>query len=177
MANIVYIATSIDGYIADRNNKLDWLEMVPNPEHSDLGFTDFMDRVDALVMGRNTYETVIGFEGEWPYSKPVFVCSHKLREIPEKLKGKVSFIQGSPEEIIEKLNERGYKNIYVDGGRTIQSFLRADMIDEMIISKIPILLGGGTPLFDELPEHREFELVSVDVLLNQIVSIRYRTKS
>ena len=176
MANIVYIATSIDGCIADRNNGLEWLETVPNPENRDLGFADMMSRIDALVMGRNTYETVLGFGIEWPYSKPVFVCSRSLKDIPGKLKDKVFLVSGTASEITENLRSRGYKDLYIDGGKTIQGFLREDMIDEMIITKIPVLLGGGTALFGDLPEHMDFELISAEVLLDQIVSLRYRRK-
>ncbi|MDC7242331.1 MAG: dihydrofolate reductase family protein [Spirochaetales bacterium] len=173
MGNLVYIATSIDGYIADRNRGLDWLETVPNPQQSDLGFQDLMNRVDALVMGRNTFETVLGFGIEWPYIRPVFVCSKSLKSIPEVLKERVSLIQGSPESIVEELNRKGYRNLYIDGGLTIQAFLRADLIDEMIISTIPVLLGGGIPLFGTLPEIKTFDLISSEVLLGQIVSSRY----
>jgi dihydrofolate reductase len=176
MANYVYIGTSIDGYIADREGGLGWLDTVPNPENIDTGFSAFMERVDAVVMGRNTYETVLGFGGEWPYPKPVFVCSRTLREIPERLNRKVFLIQGSPEEMTEQLKAGGYENLYIDGGRTIQGFLRDDLIDEMIISRIPVLLGGGTPLFADLPEHRAFEFVSTELVLDQIVSTRYRRK-
>ena len=76
MTNIVYIATSLDGYIADKDGGLDWLNSIPNPENVDLGFANFMERIDALVMGRATFETVCGFDVEWPYPKPVFVLSN-----------------------------------------------------------------------------------------------------
>ncbi|MDC7219401.1 MAG: dihydrofolate reductase family protein [Spirochaetales bacterium] len=177
MANYVYIGVSLDGYIADRNNGLDWLNTVPNPHNEDLGFAAFMERVDALVMGRNTFETVVGFGGEWPYSKPVFVCSRTLKDIPVQLKDKVFLIQGSPKEIMGSLNRKGYENLYIDGGRTIQGFLKADLIDELILSTIPVLLGGGTSLFGDLPEHQVYELISSEVLLNQIVSSRYVRRS
>lgn len=176
MANIVYIATSIDGYIADRNNKLDWLEMVPNRENIDMGFYDFLSTVDAMVMGRNTYESVLSMGIEWPYSIPVFVYSRSLKSIPEELKEKVSIIMGEPGEITEKLNSRGYERLYIDGGKTIQSFLEVDLIDKMIITKIPVLLGGGIPLFGALPEHLEFKLVSVETFLDQMVSSTYVRK-
>lgn len=176
MANIVYIAASIDGYIADLNNGLDWLQMVPNPDKLDLGYGELIDRIDALVMGRNTYKTVAGFGGEWPYTKPVFVYSSSLKNIPEELTGKVEIIQGSPYEITDDLTERGYTNLYIDGGQTIQGFLDADLIEELIITRIPVLLGGGIPLFGKLSEHREFEHVSTEVLLDELVTTRYRRK-
>jgi dihydrofolate reductase len=174
LGNIVYAGTSIDGYIADSDNKLDFLSCVPNPDNDDLGFSELIDRVDAVVMGRNTYETVLGFGGEWPYSKPVFVCSRTIQDVPEELRGRVSVINGSPNEITKTLNKRGLRDLYIDGGRTIQGFLEADMIDEIILSIVPILLGGGFPLFGQMLEHRKFELLSSEILLGQIVRMSYR---
>ena len=174
MSNLVYIAASIDGYIADRNNKLDWLQMVPNPDNSDFGYAAFLDGIDAIVMGRNTYEMVVSFGGDWPYSKPVFVLSHSLKLFPEKLQGKVNLIKGTPGEITNTLNNQGFENLYIDGGYTIQSFLEANLIDELIITRIPVLLGGGIPLFGKLSEHRKFKHISTEVLLGEMVVSRFR---
>jgi len=77
--NSVFIATSLDGYIADRNGKIDWLNTIPNPDNNDMGYTEFTKGIDALLMGRKTFETVLGFDGDWPYNKPVFVLSNKLK--------------------------------------------------------------------------------------------------
>ena len=173
MANYVFVGTSIDGYIADKDNKLDWLETIPSPEEDDC-FSEFMDRIDAVVMGRNTFETVLGFHEEWPYNKPVFVCSRTLKEIPNELQEKASIIQGTPEEITKTLNDKGFKNLYIDGGQTIQGFLEADLIDELSITIIPILIGGGVSLFGDLSSHRRFELVSNEVFLNQIITLKYQ---
>ncbi len=151
----VYIAASIDGYIADTEGGIDWLHEQPNPELSDYGYSEFMNNIDALVMGRNTFEKVQSF-GEWPYQKKVFVLSNVLKEIPEELVGKIEIIGGSPKEIITRLNIAGYKNLYIDGGKTIQEFLQLDLIDELIITRIPILLGKGIPLFGELTEPQRF---------------------
>ena len=82
MANYVYIATSLDGFIADKDGGLDWLMEIPNPDKSDYGFAEFMNTVDALLMGRKTFEIVVSF-GQWPYTKPVFVLSNSLKEIPD----------------------------------------------------------------------------------------------
>lgn len=176
MKNIVYIATSLDGYISDRDGSLEWLEMVPNTSGSDMGFNEFISDIDAIVMGRNTYEVVLSFDIPWPYTKPVFVLSHKLSSIPNELEGKVEIISGSPKEVTKNLNSRGYKNLYIDGGKTIQEFLREDLVSEMIITKIPILLGGGVRLFDTLPHHLEFTLKSSKIFLDQLVMSRYKRK-
>jgi len=174
MANIVFIGVSLDGYIADKNGGLEFLDCIPNPDHDGLGFPELMARIDALLMGRSTYETVLNFGGEWPYSKPVFVLSNSLTSLPEHLKGKVELISGSVEEVTEQLNQQGFTNLYIDGGKLIQSFLKLDMIDELVISKMPILLGGGTSLFGDLQSHLMFEHVSTEVLLRAIVQSRYK---
>jgi dihydrofolate reductase len=174
--NLVFIARSLDGYIADKNGGIDWLTSIPNPDHDDAGFGSFMDNVDALVMGRKTFETVCGFEGEWPYKKPVFVLSKTLNSIPEKYKSKAGLIGGTIPEVLKQLNNSGYNRLYIDGGVTIQSFLKEDLIDEMIITTIPILLGGGAPLFSTLSKALEFEHVETKVFLNQMVQTYYKRK-
>lgn len=176
MPNFVFIGASIDGYIADRNNKLDFLECIPNPESIDFGFQNFMQRIDCVVMGRNTYETILGFGGEWHYSKPVFVLSSSLPSVPDKLKDKVEIMQGELKEIVAVLNKRGFSKLYIDGANVIQSFLEKDMIDEIIISTVPMLLGGGTKLFGMLPTHLSFEHMETQVLLNALVQTRYTRK-
>lgn len=169
MANIVYIATSLDGYIADKNNDLEWLHQVPNPGGSDFGFAEFMDSIDALVMGRNTMEKVLSFGVDWPYNKPVYVLSSQLNQAPEGLEGKVFPIRGTPEEITQSLNNKGYKNLYIDGGKTVQSFLQVDLIDKLIVTTIPILLGGGIPLFSSLDNPLQFKLERSEILNNLLV--------
>ena len=173
MANIVYIATSLDGYIADKNEGLDWLNTYPNPEGSDFGFGEFIAGIDALVMGRKTYEMVASFGGEWPYPVPVFVLTRSLNEVPPTLTDKVEFIQGEPAEVVRQLKARGFENLYIDGGVTIQNFLAADLIDELIISRLPILLGGGFPLFGELAEPLAFQHVETEALSNGMTKSRY----
>jgi len=174
MPNIVYIATSLDGYIADKKGGLDWLHSVSNPDHMDLGWSDFMSQTDALIMGRNTFETVCGFDVAWPYPKPVFVLSNTMNSIPEAYSDKAEIISGPLLQIIESLKARGFTRLYIDGGKTIQSFLQADLIDELIITQIPVLLGGGAPLFSLLANPLTFELVSSQVQLDAIVQTRYR---
>jgi len=147
--NYIYIAASIDGYIATKNGGIDWLHEQPNPEEDDYGYADFISHIDAMVMGRHTFDKVRSF-GEWPYKKKAFVLSTSLNEVPEELIDKVEITSGSPNEIISKLNAAGYNNLYIDGGIVIQKFLEHDLIDEMIITRIPILLGSGIPLFGKL---------------------------
>ena len=174
--NIVFIARSLDGFIAGKNGELDWLHSIPNPENNDMGYNDLMEEIDAIVMGRTTFETVCGFGGEWPYSKHVFVLSNSLKEVPVKLDKKVSLANGSPQEILNKIYAKGYLKLYIDGGRTVQNFLKEDLIDELIITTIPILLGGGFSLFGDLPKPMELEHIESKVFLNQIVQDCYKRK-
>lgn len=176
MSNIVYIATSIDGYISAPGGGLEWLNYVPAPEGDDLGFAEFMNRVDVVVMGRVTFETVVGFGGGWPYPVPGLVLSSTLDSAPPGFAGHVDFATGSPEEIIEIALAQGYENLYIDGGKTIQGFLRSDLIDELIISEIPLLLGGGDRLFGRLDGQLDYELVDTKILLQQIVQKRFKRK-
>ena len=124
--NRVFIATSIDGYIADKNGEIDWLQTIPNPENIDMGYSRFTEQIDALVMGRRTFETVCGFDIDWPYQKPVFVLSNTLEEIPEKLKDKAQLVKGTLIDVLDEVNQSGYYRLYIDGGATIQSFLKED---------------------------------------------------
>ncbi|OAN13108.1 diacylglycerol kinase [Photobacterium jeanii] len=169
MSNIVYIATSLDGYIADKDNKIDWLHEIPNPEGSDMGFGAFMDRIDALVMGRNTLEMVLSFDCDWPYPKPVFVLSNTLKQVPAGYEDKIFLVSGELEEVVKTINEKGYNSLYIDGGITVQNFLKQDMIDELIITTIPVLLGGGIPLFGELASPLKFKHQESEQLLGCIV--------
>lgn len=174
--NIVFIARSLDGFIADKNGGLDWLNAVPNPDHLDLGYEKFIKNVDALVMGRSTFDMVCSFDMDWPYKIPVFVLSSSIQSVPEELKDKVEILNGPLMEILEHIHKMGFTQLYIDGGATVQNFLREDLIDELIITTIPILLGGGTPLFGELPKELEFEHVESALYLDALVQDTYRRK-
>jgi len=174
--NIVYIAKSLDGYIADKDGGLDWLHSTPNPEQSDMGYNKFIEGIDALIMGRTTFETVCSFDCDWPYTKPVFVLSTTLTGVPKGYEGKIEVLNGSLTEIVDLVNNKGYNRLYIDGGRTIQSFLKEDLIDELIITTIPVLLGGGFPLFSNLSKKMEFKHIESKVYLNEIVQNHYNRK-
>ncbi len=177
--NKVFIATSLDGYIADKNASLDWLDfnwldLGPNPNNDGMGYDEFVNDIDALVMGRTTFETVKGFDVPWPYKKPVFVLSNTMKEIPESHKDKAFLLKGTIKEILEQIHEKGFNKLYIDGGTTISNFLKEDLIDEMILTRIPILLGGGHSLFHDLPARVHFKLVESKVFMNQIVQNHYK---
>ncbi len=139
--NSVFIATSLDGYIADKNGGIDWLHSIPNPDNIDMGYGEFISQIDALVMGRTTFETICGFDMDWPYEKPLFVLSNTLKEIPKDYKDKAYLIKGTLTEILEQIHQKGCHRLYIDGGTTIQEFLKEDLIDNLVITTIPILLG------------------------------------
>lgn len=172
--NYVFIATSLDGYIADKNGSIDWLHSIPNPDNDDMGYLEFTKGIDALVMGRKTFETVLGFDIDWPYNKPVFVLSNKLKEIPETHIDKAYLVNGTLKEILDLIHDMGFNRLYIDGGTTIRNFLKADLIDEMVLTTIPVLLGGGSSLFGELPGELRFELIETKTFLNQITQSHYK---
>lgn len=174
MANYVYIAASIDGFIADENGDLDWLDSVPNPEASDFGFAEFMDSIDAIIMGRRTYEKVLSFGGDWPYSKKVFVLSSTLKSVPLDLQDKVEIISGTPGLITNQMRGLGYHNLYIDGGRTIQSFLAHGLIDDMIITRVSVLLGKGIPLFGDIVPPTSFYAADSKKLTDNLVQTHYK---
>jgi dihydrofolate reductase len=178
VANLVYIATSIDGFIADSDGGLDWLFEIPNPTGDDFGYSKFMERVDAIVMGRATFEKVLTF-GQWPYKLPVFVVSDSMTSLPPSFRGDdelIDFVGGAPSDIMTDLDACGLRDLYIDGGDTIHRFLAADLIDELIITRIPVILGTGIPLFRDHDRLLRFEHLETQVYNNALVKSRYRRR-
>lgn len=173
----VYIATSLDGFIAREDGSLDWLPGGDGSEYEsdeDYGYNEFMDSVDVLIMGRHTFETVLSFGIEWPYGKkPVIVLSSQPLQIPEDLPSTVEPSSLSPVELVQKLTDQGYRRAYVDGGKTIQSFLNAGLITDMIITRVPILIGKGIPLFGPLAEDKNLHHVETQTFENGFVQSEY----
>jgi len=167
----VYIATSVDGYISRPDGTIDWLDCVSGEE--DTGFEEFMSGIDCMVMGRNTFEQVLSF-GEWAYGDVTMkVLTRKGVEIPESLRATVSATSQEPAEIVRELAAAGRKHAYIDGGQTIQSFLRAGLITDLSIFRLPILLGEGKPLFAELNNDVLLRLTKTHGYKNGIVETRY----
>jgi len=145
----VYIATSLDGFIARADGNLEWLDAANTmvPEGEDCGFVEFMNSVDTLLMGRKTYEKVISF-GEWPYGEtPVVVLSRNPITFPDHLPSTVSHSSEQPEKLLKRLAGKGVQHVYLDGGTTIQGFLLEGLVDEITVTVIPVILGAGIPLF------------------------------
>jgi len=167
----VFIGISVDGFIARPDGALDFLPPDGGEPH---GYNEFFSSVDALVVGRGTFETVLAFP-DWPYGdKPVFVLSSRQLDLSKLAAGKVEQVQGSPLEIIAKLEGRGMRHIYVDGGITIQRFLREGLIQRLIITRVPVLIGQGIPLFGALPHDVRLEHVHTQAYASGLVRTEYR---
>ena len=156
----VFIGTSVDGFIARPNGDLDWLPAGGGEPH---GYNEFIASVDAIVIGRKTFEKVLTFDG-WPYGdKRVVVLSSRPVDL-SAAGGVVEQMSGPPAEIVSQLAASGAHNLYVDGGITIQRFLREGLIQRLIITRVPVLIGDGIPLFGMLPH---------DVRLRHIATQHY----
>lgn len=158
----VFIATSLDGFIARRDGSIDWLEAAnaTMPAGEDCGYSRFVATVDALVMGRATFEKVLGFPS-WPYGNlPTYVLSSSMKQLPDGLPKTVSLLNKAPREIVRTAIEAGHWRLYIDGGRTVQSFLAAGLVSELTITVVPVLLGSGISLFGDLEADMPLRLLS-----------------
>lgn len=175
----VFIAASLDGYIARPDGDIEWLHR-PEYEAAELNgvtYESFIATVDALVMGRKTLEKVLSFP-EWPYEgTPVIALSRQHLQIPAHLEGKVEVMAGDVTTLLATLAERGMRHLYIDGGQTIQAFLDSGLINELIITRIPVLLGQGIPLFSQIGSEHELRHVGTYVSDNGFVQSRYEVDS
>lgn len=172
MTCTAFIATSLDGFIARKDGGIDWLP-VPEPGGEDYGYGAFIDSIDAIVMGRHTFELALTF-GDWPYTKPVVVLTNRPAALPSTLPPKVRTLAGAPDRIIEQLSKTGAAHLYVDGGVTIQRFLAAGLLDRMIITRVPVLIGDGLPLFGPLEHDVPLQHVATRSYPNGLVQSEYR---
>jgi dihydrofolate reductase len=155
----VFVGVSVDGFLARPDGTFDFLEAGGGEAH---GFEEFLATVDVLVMGRMTYDVVRAFT-EWPYGdRPVFVLS--TNALPDD--DRIERLEGEPRAILDALEARGFTHAYVDGGLTIQRFLRAGAIDRMVVTRVPVLIGTGIPLFGP---------VERDILLRHVATRAYAT--
>jgi dihydrofolate reductase len=172
MKTAAYIGTSLDGFIARKDGDIDWLIQFENQEVNQ-NYEEFISVIDAIVIGRGTFEKVLTFSS-WPYMKKVFVLSNHIKQIPNSIKEKVTILSMEPKEVLNYLSDKGFSNIYVDGGKVIQSFLKENLIDELIITRVPILIGSGIPLFGELDNDLQFKHVQTNVYSNGLVKSLYK---
>jgi dihydrofolate reductase len=165
----VFVGTSLDGFIARANGELDFLPAGGGEPH---GYDEFIASVDALVIGRKTFETVLAFDS-WPYGKkPVFVLSTRPL-VPTPPGAVVERMSGDPADIVSQLSARGIRHVYVDGGITIQRFLQAGLIDRLIITRVPVLIGAGIPLFGALPRDIPLKHVATRQYASGLVQSEY----
>jgi len=174
MRTIVYIGTSLDGFIARKDGDINWLTQFAD-EEAIHAYEEFMNRVDAIVIGRGTFEKVLTFSS-WPYEKKVFVLSNSIKQLPHTLRDRVTLVSMKPDELLSYLSSMSFSSIYVDGGKVIQDFLKKDMIDEMIIAKVPILIGSGIPLFNYIDTDIQFKHIRTVVQSNGLVRSYYKRK-
>ncbi|HCA17139.1 MAG TPA: deaminase [Alcaligenes faecalis] len=173
----VFIGISLDGFIAKPDGDIAWLLERSDPAE-DHGYSAFIADKDAVVMGRGTYEKVLSFD-LWPYDLPLVVLSKQLADtpVPEYLQGKVRFSKQTPEQVMEQLAAENRQRIYVDGGQIIQSFLRAGLVHDMILSTMPVLIGEGRSLFGSVNQEMDWSLVSSQSFPSGLVQSRYQRKS
>lgn len=177
----VYIATSVDGYIATPDGGVDWLHTSGNLEadmgSEDMGFQSFMDSVDCMIMGRKCMEMISSMNltpEQWPYGDVrIVVLSNTVKEPPENLREKVEMYSGDIQELILKLESSGFKHAYIDGGSTITSFVNLKLINEMTITKVPVLLGEGIPLFGKINKSVKLENAEASAFPNDFIQVKY----
>ncbi len=179
MRTSVFIATSIDGYIAREDGSLDWLVDTSGEESGeDYGYAAFMDTIDTVLLGRNTFDVVAGMD-QWPYTgKRVVVCSNTTTVVdyPERIRGLFTIVAGSADEAWDVVCSEGAQHVYADGGRLIQALLRSGRINDVTITRIPIILGQGIPLFANTQRDILCEHVSTKDYNSGFVQSTYRLK-
>lgn len=173
MTASVFIGVSVDGFIARKNDDLDFLPEDAEPH----GYDEFIASVDAIVIGRKSFEKVLSF-GTWPYGeKRVVVLSSHPLDLSKAVGGVVEQMAGPPAEIVSQLAASGAHNLYIDGGITIQRFLRARAIQRLIITRVPVLIGEGLPLFGALPHDVRLRHVATRAYPSGLVQSEYEVAS
>ncbi|MGE8101114.1 dihydrofolate reductase family protein [Pseudomonas fluorescens] len=170
----VFIATSLDGFIARPDGDIDWLLQRDDPTE-DHGYSAFIADKDVIVMGRGSYEKALTFD-TWFYDRPVVVLSEQLADsaVPEALTGKLRFSNLKPRDLMEEMARQGVRRVYVDGGQLVQSFLREGLVADMVITTVPVLIGSGRPLFGALEQDIDLKLVSSRCFPSGLVQSTYR---
>ncbi|MGA8893120.1 MAG: dihydrofolate reductase family protein [Anaeromyxobacteraceae bacterium] len=169
--SLAFLGTSLDGFIAGPDDELDWLERGGVPVE-DNGFGEFFASVDALLVGRRTWEVVSRFP-MWPYGdKPLFVLTRR----PAQGSHGERFVDGAPAGILAALGDQGFRRVYVDGGRVVSQFLAVGLLDELTVSILPVVIGRGIRLFDDAGPERWLDLVSSRVFGSGMVQLRYAAR-
>lgn len=172
----VFVGVSVDGFLARSGGELDFLDSGGDEPH---GYEEFIATVDAIVMGRKTFELVLGF-GAWPFGdRPVVVLSSQPMDLSSAAGrgGRVEQMGGSPSDIAARLSGRGLQHVYVDGGTTIQGFLRANLVDRLVISRVPVLIGSGIPLFGPLERDIQLRHIATKAFPKGLVQSEYEVSA
>ncbi|MGL6315183.1 dihydrofolate reductase family protein [Vibrio sp. WXL103] len=179
----VFIATSVDGFIARKDGSVDWLHSAGNPNAENDGlaeqtFGDYIASIDCMIMGRNCMQVISDMDltpEQWPYGETrIIVLSTTLSQPPENMQDKVELYSGELNALLTLLESEGYQHAYVDGGATIQSFLNLKRIDEMTITYAPIILGEGIRLFG--PTNHDIKLTEAKstTFANDFIQVNYK---
>jgi dihydrofolate reductase len=178
----VFIATSADGYIATEDGGVEWLESAGNldvdmGEQADMGFDSYIANVDCMIMGRKCMEKISSFNltpEQWPYGdRRIIALSNTVTEPPENLKNKVEMYSGDIHVLINQLENSGFKHAYIDGGTTITSFINLELINEMSITRAPVLLGCGRSLFGKMNKQIKLEGAHAMAYPNDFIQVQY----
>jgi len=178
----VYIATSVDGFIARKNGSVDWLEAAGNSDadmgsQADMGFAEYMASVDCLIMGRKCMEMISSMDltpEQWPYGDTrIIVLSNTISQAPENVRAHVEMYSGDLQALVAKLESEGHQHAYIDGGATIQAFINLQLIDEMTITRAPVLLGEGIPLFGKTLKDIKLKHAQATAFANDFVQVKY----
>ncbi|GLQ31358.1 dihydrofolate reductase family protein [Litoribrevibacter albus] len=178
----VFIATSVDGYIATIDGGVEWLDESGNSdvdmgEQSDMGFNSFIGSVDCMIIGRHCMEKLASFNltpEQWPYGNiRIIALSNSVKQVPNSLKGRVELYSGDISALISELENDGFKHAYIDGGSTITSFLQEKLINEITITQVPILLGDGKPLFGVMSQQTKLKNAQATAFANDFVQVKY----
>ena len=179
-----FIAISADGYIATADGGVEWLELAGNSETGDreqfgsAGFEAYIASVDCMIMGRKCMEKISSFNltpEQWPYGDArIIVLSNTIKTPPENLNGKVEIYSGEISALISKLENDDFQHAYIDGGTTITNFINLKLINEMTITRAPILLGDGLPLFGKTKQPIKLEDAQATAYPNDYIQVKYR---
>ena len=179
----VFIATSVDGFIARADGSIDWLHSAGNQkadmnDQIDMGFNDFVSSVDCMVMGRKCMEVISNMNltpEQWPYGNiRIIVLSNTLKEAPSNMTKNVELYSGDLHALMNQLESEGFNHAYIDGGTTIQGFLQLKLINEITITRAPLILGGGIPLFGKLEQNIKLIESKATAYPNEFVQVQYK---
>ena len=178
----VYIATSVDGFIAKPDGNIDWLHTCGDStaimgDQADMGFNSFLASVDCIIMGRKCMEVIAKMNltpEQWPYGNiRIIALSNTLKEAPNSMKDRVEMYSGDLNTLVSKLENEGFKHAYIDGGMTIQNFIDLKLINEMTITKAPILLGEGISLFGKSNHGIRLTQAEAIAFPNDFIQLKY----